>query len=273
VPNESKPSGGGHVAADAQFTNARVLKPFAGFEEVYQGESHAIPIAFPGTLDAQAGDDGMAPNLLAGAPIPFGSRVLVWIPVAVFAPNVSFYEYRFVWRLRNVRDFRTQRTAFHFPRQSPGAPDSTVPPAQPRFVIPAASDVVIYEQAEPAAGSFLPGVMRVLNQAYRIGDGGGAGDPFLPPGSPAATGIYQQGVLDPATAGAQSAGDPIFQPLWMDAAGDELIVLVTPQDTTGNWDFTNVAEDLPFSNIYGDGNGAHAIFRDVGIYLFTGTNP
>jgi hypothetical protein len=30
---------------------------------------------------------------------------------------------------------------------------------------------------------------------------------------------------------------------------------------------------LPFSNIYGDGNGAHAIFRDVGIYLFTGTNP
>lgn len=267
MPKESS-GGSHHVAADAQFTWASIIKPFPGFEAVYQGQSHAIPIAFPGVRDPRAGTDGFSPNLLAGIKVPLGARLLIEIPVAVLAPNVAFYDYTFVWRLRNVRDFRVDRTPFHFPRQSPGAPDSTVPPAQPRFVIPAATDVILYEQAEPAA--FGNGVMRVVKQVYRIGDGGGAGDPLLPDG---ANGIYQQGVLDPATAGAQAAGDPIFQPIWCDVMGDELIVTVNPVPTepVGTWDFAGV--DLPFSNIYGTGNGAHPVFRDIGIYVMTGTNP
>jgi hypothetical protein len=260
----------GFVTADAQFTNARVLKPYADFETIYQGNLHTIPIAFPGTLDDQAGQPGFAANLLKGIPIPFGSRLCAWIPVALIGGDTTFYQYSFIWRLRNVRDFRTQasRPPYHFPKQRPGAPDSNVVPAAPRVVIPASRDVVIYEQTEPA--TFGPGVMRVVNQSYRIGDGGQAVAPLLASGG-GVTGIYQQGVLDPATAGALEAGSPIFQELWMDAMGDELMIIVTPQDDTGNWDFAG--SDLPFSNIFGTGNGAHEVFPDIGIYIFTGTNP
>jgi hypothetical protein len=259
----------GFVAADAQFTLANVLKPFPGFETVYQGASHANPVAFPGGTDPRAGEVGISANLIAGHPIPLGARVLVWIPVAVLAPTVTIYEYTFVWRLRNTRDYRVnavRRPPFHFGKQRPGAPDSSVAPVVPRFVIPAACDVVMYEQAEPAA--FGSGVMRVVNQSYRIGDGGGQVEPLLPSGG---IGIFQQGVLDPNTATPQGASDPIFQPIWMDAMGDELIILAKPQNVAGNWDFAGT--DLPFSNIYGTGNAAHAAFPDVGIYVFTGTNP
>lgn len=262
---------------DAQLTAARVLKPFSTFKDVYQGKSSSIPIAFPGGLDPRAGQNGIAPNLARGLKMPIGARVCVWIPVAVYQadpnnPIAVSYDYSFHWRLRNVADFRQSpdRPPYHFPRQSPGAPD-TSSPVNTRVVIPAANDVIIYEQPQPAA--YAPGVMRVFKQTYQIGDGGGAVLPLLADGSGSA---MQQGVLDPAL-GATFANGPIFQPLWMDALGDELIILATRTGSAGEtWDFTDPAKDLPFWNIYGGPTGVanpHPSYPDLGITVMQGSAP
>lgn len=269
------------VAADAQFSVARILRPFDGFEAVYQGQSYDIQIAFPGGLDPRAGQTGVAPNLMKGLPVPLGARLAVWIPIAMSPVGgggftTENYNYTFIWRLRNVRDFRQDRKAYHFPRQSPGAPD-TSGPTQPRFVIPAASDVVIYEQAEPA-NPFEPAVQRVYTQTYTVGPGitpaTEGTNVLLPDGS---QGIYQQGVLDPGAGGLGELGSgaALFQPLWMDAMGDELIIVATRADPGQDptWDFTDATKDLPFSDIYGTGNGSHPAYPDLGIYVFTGSNP
>lgn len=267
------------VAADAQFSVARILKPFPGFERVYQGVSYASPIAFPGGADDRAGQEGIAPNLMKGTPVPFGARLLVYIPVAlteIGGQGVALqqYNYSFIWRLRNVRDFRQDRRPYHFPRQSPGAPDGVA--GEPRFVIPAAIDTIIYEQAEPSAAG-EKAIQRAYQQTYTVGLGFEPGTrPLLPGG---VQGIYQQGVLNPADVTALGAGGALFTPLWMDAAGDELIIIANrttpsePPPPGGNWDFTLAAQDLAFSDVYGTGNGSHEPYPDVGIYLFTGTNP
>lgn len=272
----AEPSSSIHVAADAQFSVARILKPFPDFEASYQGQPAFRPIAFPGGRDSRAGQEGISPDLMLGIPVPFGARVLVYIPAAFTqlpGPTtfVQPYNYSFVWRLRNVRDFRQDRRPYHFPRQSPGAPDTTAPPgAQARFVIPASIDAVLYEQGEPAPG--VRAVQRAYQQTYTIGLGYElATFPLLPGG---ASGVYQQGVLNPADVGIVGAYGAIFTPLWMDAAGDELIILANrANEGLGVWDFVDDAADAAFSDIYGTGNGAHPSYPDVGIYLFTGTNP
>lgn len=269
-----------HVAADAQFGVARILKPFDNFEAVYQGQSLDLAIAFPGGLDPRAGQDGMAPNLMKGLEVPLGARLLVWIPVAVTdiggqGITSEAYRYTFIWRMRNVRDFRTDRKPYHFPRQSPGAPDSTVVPAEPRFVLPAAVDTILYEGAQPTADQ-EKSLQTGYPQAYVIGDLASfepGGEVLLPDGS---SGIIQQGVLDPNVIPTFASGGAIFQSLWLDAAGDELIILAEAarsHDAPAAWDFTDAALDLPFSDIYGTGNGTHAIYPDVGIYVFSGSNP
>ena len=114
---------------DAQFGVARVIKPFPGFESVYQGQPVSTPIAFPGTLDDDAGKPGFDPNLLKGIPVPLGSKILLWIPTAFNQTpagdfqNVVDYKYKFLFRLRNLRDFRESRKAYHFPKNSPGEND------------------------------------------------------------------------------------------------------------------------------------------------------
>ncbi len=266
------------VAADAQFTVARVLKPFSGFESAYQGQPAFRPVAFPGGRDprAEAGESGFSPNLMRGHAVPFGSRILVWIPIALTqlpGPTtfIQPYNYSFVWRLRNVRDFRQDRRPYHFPRQSPGAPNDAGPSPGPRFVIPACIDTVLYEQAEPVAGG-IPAVQRAYQQTYTVGLGYELGTfPILPGG---ASGEYQQGVLNPADVGLVGASGAIFTPLWMDAMGDELIIIATRTDQgAGNWDFADNQPDAGFSDVYGTGNGAHPSYPDVGIYVFSGTNP
>jgi hypothetical protein len=96
--------------------------------------------------------------------------------------------------------------------------------------------------------------------------------PLLPDGK---KGVLQQGVLDPAT-NPVAAAVPLFLPFWFDAEGDEIIILATREDIEApnvNWDFTNPDADLAFSNIYGNGNGTHKNFPDLGIYVQTGTTP
>ena len=97
------------VLTDAQFSIARVYRPFAGFEAVYQDQPVSTPIAIPGTLDSNAGRTGYDANLLAGIPTSYGSRLTLWLPTIFNESDGSLfiagYRYRFVWRMRNLRDF------------------------------------------------------------------------------------------------------------------------------------------------------------------------
>jgi hypothetical protein len=250
---------------DAQLTNVRVLKPFEGFEARYQGRQALTPIAFPGERDprARAQSAGFDPDLLAGIPVPEGARVILWLPIC-FSPvppgnalfPFQFYSYRLIWRYQNLGGFRDpavkhKRAPYHFPRQTPGAPDTSSGPALPRSTLPASWHVIAYEQTEPATGAG--------NLVIRV-------EQITP-------------TMDPATLGADSgaASMPIFMPFWTDAEGDELIILATRTNATTDpadvWDFTSPDLDLAFSNIYGTGNGTHPLLRDLGIYMQTGTTP
>jgi hypothetical protein len=264
------------VMADAQLTNVRVCKPFENFESRYQGLPTNIPIAFPGVRDPRAaqGQEGFDPDLMAGYAVPEGARVVLWFPTCFSGANFRLYSYRLVWRLRGLGDFRNPprrqpRAPYHFPRQSPGAPDtSSATPV--RTVIPASWHVIAYEEAEPAtgAGELVVRVEKITPTLDSAQD-------FVPPKlADGADAALQQGVLDPASSG-PGANMPDFVPFWTDAEGDDLIILVERKTASANvnWDFTSPTEDLPFSNIYGTGNGAHPIFRDIGIYLQTGSNP
>jgi hypothetical protein len=271
---------------DAQLTNVRVLRPFEGFERVYQGQSLTVPIAFPGERDPRAaqGKPGFDPNLMIGIPVPEGARVIIWFPVIPPPPsnlNAQIpYSYKLIWRFKNLGDYRDpparrRRAPFHFPRQSPGASDTSFGPPLPRTTIPAGWHVIAYEQPEPtsSAGNLVVRVEKITPKIDSLFE---FAQPLLSDGSP---GVLQQGVLDPVALGALSAAAkmPLFLPFWTDAEGDELIILANretiPLAPPNTWDFVAADQDFEFSNIYGTGNGNHEPFRDVGIYVQTGTTP
>jgi hypothetical protein len=269
----------GATMVDAQMTNVRILKPFPNFEAVYQGQPAGFPISFPGERDprAAANQPGFDPNLIAGIPVPQGARVLLNIPITPGIPTGSqVYSYRIVERFTNLNDYRDPprnqgRPPFHFPRSSPGAPDTTGGASSPRTLRPAAWRDVGFEQAEVLTEN---GKLVLRPEEIVVGRGGiiNIFQPLLPDGS---SGVLQQGVLDPVT-NPTAAPVPIFLPFWFDAEGDEIIILATREDVVQpnvNWDFTANDADLAFSNIYGTGAGAHANFPDLGIYMQTGTTP
>jgi len=292
MAGDAAPSGATMV--DAQLTNVRVLKPAPNFERNYQGKSAIIPIAFPGTRDPRAEESapGFSPNLMKGIAVPQGARVLLqfpicWAPLGTFPNAVNpfqFYSYRLIWRYQNLNSYRnpaakTRRAPYHFPRQSPGAPETILGVPVPRVTIPASWHVVAYQQTEPltGAGSLVVRIEDIIPRLDSVAD---FVQPLLPDGQP---GVIQQGVLDPtATGGGQM---PIFAPFWTDAEGDELLILAKRVGATALpgdvWDFTSGYNgvspppqgDLAFSNIYGTGDGRHESFRDLGIYMQTGTMP
>jgi len=269
------------IPAQASFTNVSILRPFPNFETAYQNVSADTPIYFPGGRDEAAGSDGYSPNLAAGLRVPFGARVCIWVPLAVRfdevtqTPVFTLYRYRIFWRFRNLRDYRlpprgSARKPYHMPISRSGAPDTTVSPPQPRVIIPAAGKVVAYEQPEPAF-ALGHGVLNVYDEEF-IPRASGTLEGLLPGGGKT---VMAQGIFDPGVTGPSTiAGDPIFQPFWFDAEGDDMILTAVriDADTPGQvWDFTTT--DRPFSNIYGTDNGAHPPFEGAGIYVVTGMNP
>jgi hypothetical protein len=271
--------GTGATSVDAQFTTVQVLKPFNGFEAVYQGKPASTPIAIPGGRDPRAGQPGYDPNLIEGIPVPLGSRIILWIPQTPNPQQGSQeYAYRVVWRYRNLSDYRNPgrvdiaRPPFHIPRQTPGAPDTTVG-TQQRVVIPASYRVVADEQTEAPLtdGRVNLHVEDVAIVGQQLID---VVRPLLPDGSVA---TIQQGILDPAT-NPVPAPVPLFLPFQFDAEGDEMLIFAVRATLSGSppppWDFTSPnGADFPFSNIYGTGGGTHANFAEVGILMVTGTNP
>jgi len=266
------------VLADAQFSLARILKPFDNFEAVYQGQELTRPIAFPGTLDEDAGKPGFAPNLIAGISMPLGCRVMIWIPQTIFGyTSPTRYTYQVCWRLRSPADYTNDVTrgrsfgaqsTYSLPQQEVGVPgDLALPEATKRFVLPAAMQSIAYEQAEPAT-ALTNGLVNLRGQLLTT-NGALWQAPITPSG---AQGQLTQGIFPDVPSVDDAGGGPVFFPFWFDSEGNEMFILAQRETVTAaEWDFT--ADDRAFSNTYGTNNGTRAPLATVGIYVFTGSAP
>lgn len=250
---------------DPQFTLAQqvtgtILRPFEGFEQVYQGQDGTIPIVFPGTLDEDAGKEGFSPYLLRGISCPLGAKAMFWLPAVTEAITIETtdfsidYGYVLHWRMRNTGDAnrdviagRSQIRGFHLSEQGVGAEDSLLAPngPTPQFLLPSATETILFQQPEPtsAIGPSTPGagVANLRTQGIAVpsdGSEGGAsnGLPFLPPGAApnfandypvgsgntSPLGLFEQGVADPSLF--EQAPFSVFRPYFTICKGDELMI-------------------------------------------------
>lgn len=280
----------GATMVDAQFTLAKVFKPPANFEDLYEGKSTVIPVSMPGDLDPSAAKPGFDPRLIRGVDVPLGAKALLLFPGIQNdggdLNTVQPYTYSLFWRLRNVQDFRdsvTKRKPYHLPNQRPSAPDTLGPSPGPRNLIPATTDSVVYNQAEPTVVG-APAIQNLHREAINFVIGGQVGGLPLVAGAPISDpqglgpdtyGIVEQGVADPAVLPEELG--PLFVPRWTICQGDELIIMVTRTDFTNPvaWEFGAAGADRGFSNIYGVNKQTplHAPFPDLGVLLFTGSAP
>jgi len=254
------------VTADAQFGMAKILRPFDGYDNVYQGLSaggFAINLSEGGVpLDSNAGKPGYDPNLVRGVPVPLGSRIVLWLPCfGVSAKAMYRYNYHIIWRMRTLFDFRTSRVNYHLPRQAAGPRDTTPVTGGDRVVIPACVNPALYNSVNP--GTPL-GVSDL--EAYPeliIPSNNPATGTFLTPQG--VNGVVQQGIADPATV--PSANDPWWLYYETQAAGDEMILGVTRNlPLPANWNF------LPGGN----DNSMHEFFASsdvAGVFAFAGSAP
>lgn len=256
------------------FSIARLLRPYINYDDDYQGQTTMRPIMFTekganeqgSPLDPQAGKAGFAPDLIRGLPVPFGSRVVVWIPI------FDAYRYIVAWRARNLYDYRTERMPYHVPKQGQGVPDTSVVANQARVPIPAAWQPILYEGAEPAHNSI--GTTSVYAGEHHINTGsipqygGVALDQPLVPGG--AEGKFQQGIADPGVFG-ETPNWPTFVPIEMFAAGDEMLIGCYREATQADptWDFVAgppAGRDYTFFTLFN-------ATTDLGVYVLTGSAP
>jgi hypothetical protein len=281
-----------NVLADAQFGIARILRPFSGFEAIYEGQLATRQIMLtqvltpPGgaALDDRAGADGYDPNLVRGLKVPMGARVLIWFPKitpdnTLTVPPIPDIRYLWTvqWRMRNTFDFRQSRIPYHYPKQGQGVPDTSGGVPAARVVIPGANQTRFVDALSKNA----------LIEVYTFGGTyanalGGFGNPINPNG---VAGAIQQGILDPATfpGSAFGATSSFYQVLETQAAGDELLIGLTRADPTpgavlSNWEFGQnpAAFDREVSIFLGIGSVAPpptGPFPDVGVYVMVGSAP
>jgi hypothetical protein len=268
---------------DAQFGLAQLLRPPTNFVTDYQGTVRPIP--FPGILDEQAGRAGYDPNLLGGLPVPIGSRLCIWLPWiwnndnTLDDENDFGFVYKIAFRLRNPRDYRNpgqgnMRKPYHLKNQSPGAPDSSGGPAQPRFVLPACMWIVGYQQPEsrlivnPQNGHNASNpAVRTYAEGFMPNSLGMSFAPFAPGTTNA--GVIQQGIVNPAVPFAGSPTFPMFHPVFIDACGDDMIILLqkvqpVAAQPTNSWDFAGM--DSRLSTFFTSSENS-------GIFVLSGTMP
>lgn len=269
---------------DPQFSLVNILKPYAGFEDVYEGQAANTPISFHPAdkngvyqpLDPDAGRPGFADNLLRYVDVPLGSRIAIWIPRLLQASAFAFitepYIYTIFWRLRNVTDYRNRRTPFQMSDQFPGAQDTSGGTIAQRFIYPAANDTVIITQAEASGQLAQVNNLRREQVEYDIASVDAGNLPLLPNGT---EGVHQQGVVDPAIyTNPNSAGLAFFAPRIVPCLGNQMLITATRAiDTNPNWAFSGV--DNAFSNVYGVNviGPQHPLIEKLGIYVYTGTAP
>jgi hypothetical protein len=289
------------VLADPQISVARVLRPYADFEDRYEGQSALRPISFyevpvaPNqpmlTRDTLAGRSGYDPDLEAYLPVPMGSRVSIWIPICIGFITRSeiveqIYTYTFHWRVRNVERYLAgvaegnAAHAYHEKKQL-GYPDPRypigTPPVipSPRYAIPSVTNSVLIEQTE--SGGNLQQVIHLRRERVQVMSTylDSSDLSILPDG---AAGVRQQGVTDLNTTFPLGANvSDLYLKLDFAAEGDELLIQANRFDA---WDespdpWTFATTDGPFSNIYGKNvpGPQHTPPNGVGIYLLTGTDP
>lgn len=249
----------------ADFSRGRVLRPAPTFTIFYEGASGLLPIMFTENgevLDKQAGEAGYSAALVRGVPVPFGGRVLVWLPALITSAEVvgpaTPYKWRRGWRLRNVADYVATGVPFHLAGAA-GMPDTTAA-ATARTAVPAAWESVVYTQAEPA------GVYDAVVQTVRREDVSprwqGAELPLIAAGS---SGVLQQGIVDPLL-GAALAGNPGYE-IWdiPAAPGDEMLIGLSRQDASV---YAFGGQDLMLARLFGLASGAAR--PGIGVYIFTG---
>lgn len=256
------------VLSDAQMSMFQVLKPVENFEALYQGVSGTVPIAFPGGLDPDAGKEGFDRALLAGLSVPLGARLLVQIPmtIALYTP-VAGYAYQFIWRTRDQQTLASasesgrEVAAYHLPAIEPGRKEIQTVATSSRIFIPGASDVEVFEQADPVSGA---AVLTVRQQRYVPEIITSWVQPLTPSGTP---GVWQQGTYQ-FSSNVECSG-PSWLPLWFDASGDEMMILAYKLDSATPWNFNTV--DLAFSNTYGTNASALPNNPNIGIIVSSGT--
>jgi hypothetical protein len=270
------------VTADAQFGVARILRPFAGFVDVYQGQPASTPIMLTEVADppggtaldpfAQTRTPGYSSKLIRGVEVPIGSRVILWLPNIVAydigTSTIIRYQWTLCWRLRNTFDYRNARMPYHYPKQGAGIAE-TGADAGERVVIPCATQTLPYSESPEPTGALDNVVTNLRNEAVTTG-ATPLSNPLLPDGS---DGYFQQGLGDPNVSPVFSL--PLYQLHEVQAVGDELLIGLTRDATLlPDWDFgTPLINDWQVNLCLG-GSGAAAPPRpDIGVYVMTGTAP
>jgi hypothetical protein len=132
--------------------------------------------------------------------------------------------------------------------------------------------VVAYQQEEsrlvvsPALGGNTNPAIRTYPEGI-MPNSISVGTPFAPGSAPPVAAVIQQGILDPATA--TNANIPAFHPIWIDAPGDDMLILCEkeqpPNPTPGDpWAFAG--EDTQFGNFFTSSENS-------GIFVMTGMMP
>lgn len=258
----------------AQMSNFQVVRPFDGFEAVYQGQAGTIPIAFPGTPDPLAGRPRYADNLIAGIPTPLGSRVALMIPMTVDLYTCEpVYTYQIAWRTRNQQAYTDamqlglkQPAGYHLIGDVPGRNEHQGTPSSALYFMPGASDIEIFEDAQPTGEGAA--TLSVRQQIYFPRMASSWAQPLLPNGQAA---IWQQGAYQYSSD--PNNGGPTWFPIWIDACGDEMIILAykiaLDEQPVAAWDFAGA--DKAFSNTYGTNDGGLPNNPNIGILVATGS--
>jgi len=290
------------VLSDPQFGLSAILRPYVGFDAQpggagtgsYQAVDGATPIMFTEgsePFDSEAGKVGYSKRLLKGMPVPYGARVVLWLPTqsllgvsSVGGQVVAAYRWFVVWRQRNTFDYRTQRKAFHFPKQGAGIADTTPGDAGPRVILPSAGQVSVFNSLTQSVSNSQAAVQAAYDWMEPSLQGFMATGPLIPPisglGGPfAGVGLYSQGLVDPGTATGNMTIPPPYQAFEIQSEGDEMMVGVNKVDMTASggtttWDFTSATQDQVFSTLFGRGTfiGVTGPFPDIGVYVNVGVS-
>jgi len=269
------------VTADAQFGNAKILRPFPTWQAVYQGVNANRPLLFAedGRIhDSQAGKPGYSPWLMSGLSVPLGARVVLWLPkvsyTVVAQANAQFpYSWKIAWRMRNLYDFRTNRIPYHIPSQSLGDASTLAGDTGDRVVLIAAAETVPYVGAEPVLNPLInaiPSNVDLRNAAVNTELPNNSWY-HLPIDENGNRLTYSQGVFDPGAPPvgyqSQSVRSVAFQIYETQAVGDEMIIVLERDNSVvTDWDFTVAQADYILAQIIGSS-------ANIGVYAFIGSAP
>jgi hypothetical protein len=245
--------------SDPQTSMCTILKPYQGFERIYQGQLLSVPVPLTGVegtavplADLPPSGPDYDPGMLRYVPVPMGSVINLWFPrigqVGEGWAETS-YTYQLRWRLRSIQDrIASDSVKVYQTVQTKGG--ITAPAAsQPQLAVPASLGEVI----TPVLPTDYNGNLGLNLQSATLAD---------------SQGFYGTSVLNVENI---IRGPLYFPPRQVLCVGNELAIYAyrVTSNPTDQWDFTN--QDQGFSMFYGTGNppSQHPWYPSHGIYLAT----